>query len=345
MTDDDFELIHSPLTQTHSADGHTLRIQIYRSPGNPWMLEIEDEQGTSTVWDDGFDTDTAALQAAFEAIEAEGAHSFVTQAQQAAKEAAPELLRKLAQAETRPQVPRGGVRDMMLPLSDEELADLDAFLLDLDAEESMTLDMLDGFLHALAIGPETVMPRRWVPKVWGQAEGAMTPPVHSLNEVNHWLGLLMRHFNSIVSGFEQHPPVVAPCWPTVQYGDRGEFEDAEMWAHGFTEGVKLSQKAWQPLLDHPDGQRWYRPIGLLGADDFSADQDELTRTPEQRAALAASIEEGLTHMHAFWLPLRQAVAEREHAQRTTRKVGRNEPCPCGSGKKFKKCCGAASELH
>jgi uncharacterized protein YecA (UPF0149 family) len=21
------------------------------------------------------------------------------------------------------------------------------------------------------------------------------------------------------------------------------------------------------------------------------------------------------------------------------KVGRNEPCPCGSGKKYKKCCG------
>jgi uncharacterized protein YecA (UPF0149 family) len=25
---------------------------------------------------------------------------------------------------------------------------------------------------------------------------------------------------------------------------------------------------------------------------------------------------------------------------TTPKIGRNEPCPCGSGKKFKKCCGA-----
>ena len=24
----------------------------------------------------------------------------------------------------------------------------------------------------------------------------------------------------------------------------------------------------------------------------------------------------------------------------TRKVGRNDPCPCGSGKKYKKCCGA-----
>ena len=26
--------------------------------------------------------------------------------------------------------------------------------------------------------------------------------------------------------------------------------------------------------------------------------------------------------------------------RTVQKVGRNDPCPCGSGKKFKKCCGA-----
>jgi uncharacterized protein YecA (UPF0149 family) len=25
--------------------------------------------------------------------------------------------------------------------------------------------------------------------------------------------------------------------------------------------------------------------------------------------------------------------------RTGRKIGRNDPCPCGSGKKFKKCCG------
>jgi uncharacterized protein YecA (UPF0149 family) len=25
-------------------------------------------------------------------------------------------------------------------------------------------------------------------------------------------------------------------------------------------------------------------------------------------------------------------------RRTTPKIGRNEPCPCGSGQKFKKCC-------
>jgi preprotein translocase subunit SecA len=30
----------------------------------------------------------------------------------------------------------------------------------------------------------------------------------------------------------------------------------------------------------------------------------------------------------------------EPIRRQEKKIGRNEPCPCGSGKKYKKCCGA-----
>ncbi|GAF75124.1 unnamed protein product [marine sediment metagenome] len=41
-----------------------------------------------------------------------------------------------------------------------------------------------------------------------------------------------------------------------------------------------------------------------------------------------------------------AKAEREkdpdkYRLKADAQVGRNDPCPCGSGKKFKKCCGAA----
>jgi len=35
-------------------------------------------------------------------------------------------------------------------------------------------------------------------------------------------------------------------------------------------------------------------------------------------------------------PIPDAPVEQAHAERT---VGRNDPCPCGSGKKYKKCCG------
>ncbi len=34
-----------------------------------------------------------------------------------------------------------------------------------------------------------------------------------------------------------------------------------------------------------------------------------------------------------------AVAEKSRPVRTGPKVGRNDPCPCGSGKKYKHCCG------
>lgn len=344
MTDDDIELIHSPLTQTYSAEGHTLSIEIYRAAGEAWILEVVDELGTSTVWDEHFETDAAALAAAFEAFQEAGVHHFVTTAEQEAKAAEPALLHRLAEPAHAVELP-GQAQLMMTPLSDDELGELDAFLLEQDNDEGMTLDMLDGFLHALAIGPQTVLPSRWLPQVWGRDDGAMLPPVDSVDEANHLLGLVMRHFNSIVRGFEQLPPVVAPCWSTAQFDDDRSFEDAEMWAFGFNEGVKLSLPAWQALMDDAQGRLLYRPIGLLGAEGFADDQDELTRTPEQREALTARIEESLLRIHAFWLPLRRAVAEREQARQLARKVGRNEPCPCGSGKKFKKCCGAPAELH
>ena len=338
----DIEIIHSPLAQTYSAGGHSVDIQIYRTPDTHWVLEVVDERGTSTVWDDLFETDKLALEYAIKAIETEGIGNFITKAHNEAKAAEPELLKALAQGKIQPTAQE--VQDMMEPLSDEELEELDQFLLyGVDNDEAMTLDTLDGYLHAIAIGPQTIMPSQWLPKIWGE-DSAMMPPTDSIDQLNHIMGLVMRHYNSIIHGFELKPPLVAPYWDTCEY-DIGEFEEADGWAYGFTEGVALNRAAWKPLFDSPLGQQWYRPIGLLGEESFSADQGEQTQTPAQREHLAQQIEDSLANIHAFWLPLRVAIYERETSQRMRNKVGRNEPCPCGSGKKFKKCCGSASELH
>ena len=293
---EDTDIIHSPLTQTYSADGHCLRIQIYRSADSQWLLEVVDERGTSTVWDDLFETDKQALEEAIMAIESEGIGSFISKAPNEAKAAEPDLLKALAQGKIQPTVQE--VQDMMAPLSDAELEELDRFLLyGVDNDEAMTLDRLDGYLHALAIGPQTIMPKQWMPKVWGE-DSAMMPPMDSLEQLNHIMGLVMRHYNSIISGFEQKPPFVVPYWGIRKY-ETGVFEDAEGWAYGFTEGVALNRAAWKPLFDTPKGQQWYRPIGLLGEDEFSADQDELIRTPDLRQELTHEIEDSLVNIHAF----------------------------------------------
>jgi len=301
---EDIDIIHSPLEQTYSAGGHSVDIHIYRCSDTQWSLEVVDERGTSTVWDDQFKTDKLALEEAFMAIETEGIGSFIAKAHNEAKAAEPELLKALAQGKIKPTAQE--VQDMMAPLSDEELEELDQFLLyGVDNDEAMTLDTLDGYLHAIAIGPQTIMPSKWLPKVWGE-NSAMMPPMENIDQLNHIMGLVMRHYNSIILGFEQSPPVVMPYWNTYEY-DIGEFEEADGWAYGFAEGVALNRAAWKPLFDSPLGQQWYRPIGLLGEESFSADQDELTKTPEQREQLAQQIEDSLVNIHAFWLPLREAT--------------------------------------
>jgi uncharacterized protein YecA (UPF0149 family) len=86
-------------------------------------------------------------------------------------------------------------------LSEDEFHKLDQFLLyDVNTEEVMTLDMVDGFLHALAVGPTTTHPKRWLPEIWGTKE--TMPPMDSIEQMNHILGLVMRHFNSIIAGLE-----------------------------------------------------------------------------------------------------------------------------------------------
>ena len=68
-----------------------------------------------------------------------------------------------------------------------------------------------------------------------------------------------------------------------------EYDDAEAWAWGFIEGMRLCWKDWQPLLSTPQGQTWYKPIALLGEVNYSAEQDTLTRTPAMRADLVQEV--------------------------------------------------------
>lgn len=70
-------------------------------------------------------------------------------------------------------------RDPFVPLTDDELAYLDSVLLNRIDEDSVTeasdegiscVSELDGFLTAIVSGPETVVPSRWLPAVWGDFE-------------------------------------------------------------------------------------------------------------------------------------------------------------------------------
>jgi len=79
MTDDmdDIKIEYSPLCSEVTREGITVDIQIYSDGNFGWILEVEDEAGTSTLWDEPFFTDQAALDEAMRTIDEEGISTFI----------------------------------------------------------------------------------------------------------------------------------------------------------------------------------------------------------------------------------------------------------------------------
>ena len=75
---EDPEIEISDLSQVIKSGGKDLSVEIYRIKGTSgWSLEIVDEVGNSTVWDDAFSSDTAAITEAKKAILEETAGAFL----------------------------------------------------------------------------------------------------------------------------------------------------------------------------------------------------------------------------------------------------------------------------
>ena len=76
--DDDPELEYSPLCGDVTRDGITVSLQIYRLAGHAegWSLEVVDQEGASTVWDELFVTDRDAYAEFYSTLESEGIASF-----------------------------------------------------------------------------------------------------------------------------------------------------------------------------------------------------------------------------------------------------------------------------
>ncbi|MFM0096436.1 UPF0149 family protein [Paraburkholderia nemoris] len=239
--------------------------------------------------------------------------------------------------------------NLAIPLSEEEFDELDEFLVsDVTSEDTLTIEGLDGYLTAMAIGPTTVPPSYWLPGVWGPNEND-APAFETTDQAQHILGLILRNMNGIVISLEDDPDEFEPVFGFSRVDDNErEYIDGEAWAFGFMQGLSVLRADWQALFDSEQGREWLNPLHLMGSEELTPEEQLLIDTPEQRETLTKQIPASIAAIYRFWLPHRQAVHEQKLAaatQRTEPKVGRNDPCPCGSGKKFKKCCGAADTLH
>jgi len=110
-------------------------------------------------------------------------------------------------------------------------------------------------------------------------------------------------------------------------------------------GMHMRHDGWAELMDDEEHGGCLVPIMMLFHEH---DEDPKMRpkpiSPEKRENIKAHMAAVLVQAYRYFRAQRQISpgAQATELRRSTPKVGRNNPCPCGSGKKYKNCCGGAT---
>jgi uncharacterized protein len=186
----------------------------------------------------------------------------------------------------------------MQPLSQDELTHLESFLAsDLTPEDCMSsLEMIDGYMTALVIGPEEVPSERWITYLLNP-EKQQKDVFGSEEEAREIGSLLERHIWGIANQFRSDAEGFLPIYEMFSYGSEEERELAvEEWALGFILGMELCHEAWQPMFGHEESAMLAGPVFVLGK--ITDDYDTLSQ--EEKDELADLLDESVVKIFNFW---------------------------------------------
>ncbi|WP_375381098.1 UPF0149 family protein [uncultured Sphingomonas sp.] len=222
-----------------------------------------------------------------------------------------------------------------MQISSPRLRRLDGALASLPPEsDAMLLSELDGYLAGVVVCPELVLPGEWLPVVWGEDE---VSPFEDEREAQWYAGLVVEHYNSIIASLAKGPGRYKPF---LEADVRNDEILWELWIEGFAAAMDLRPDAWAELEVDGDKAVSEAFCGLLtlveiALHEGALERDVIDRMTEEAPRLIPRWVETLNGQRLG----RAGVPSTGSEPFAKPKAGRNEPCPCGSGSKYKKCCG------
>jgi uncharacterized protein len=237
---------------------------------------------------------------------------------------------------------------MKLDLTDSELDELDELLAQApEPLQPMNVLMLDGFLCGVLVQPRLIPPSEWMPEVFGieaetpleNVDPAWRARCAALIERRHSaLNVALAEdgwFDPMLVDLDREPP--ASEYDKVQAPHSRALLP---WVVGFN----WAQQRFPALEDDAN-----ESIGLALARIYRhlpAETDEareLLATLDREHPLASvdeAVEDLVSAVADLWDLTSDARFHVKTIRRDVPKVGRNDPCPCGSGRKYKQCHGA-----
>lgn len=254
------------------------------------------------------------------------------------------------------------------PLSDDELVQVDALLEAINPEAAMVLEELDGFVTALACSPLPLSDERMLALACGDddeggggeqhpggqggngGEPAAGPgqasraggsrvaqrPALEMSRARAELAVLLRrHRLSIVAALHSGEGLE----PVMERDEAGASR-GNLWAIGFLRGIDAQAAEWTGLDDNADLAAWLEPFERL-AEELDLESGEVLAPIDgaRQEVVDDMIDSAFAFYHHYEPSRSRATAPRPVRHEQAR-PGRNAPCPCGSGRKYKRCCGA-----
>ena len=216
------------------------------------------------------------------------------------------------------------------------LKQLEDQLASLDGDQAMLLTELDGFLAGILVCPDLIMPGEWLPMVWGGMHEAAAPVFENTQQLEQLVGLIMERYNAVAGDLQRG---VGNYEPLFDVDTRSDDILWEIWVNGFDIALQLRPEAWikVPRSDEETHGALAMLVALvqIGRGESTLPKEEIDDLTAKAPDLIPHYIETLN----AWRISQQVAGQLRPETPRSGKIGRNELCPCGSGKKYKRCCG------
>lgn len=196
----------------------------------------------------------------------------------------------------------------------------------------MLLTELDGLLTGVLVCPEPIAAEEWLPIVWGDETDGV-PPFDDPLDVQWFRDAVIARRDEIGRDLGR-----GRLQPIFDIDERNGDVLWEPWMDGFAEAMALRPESWRAYVERDDADAAEALAGLSELIAIARGESDLD-TP----AINALDESAPSGIAAAVVLLHAANGRRAEAVAPTpaepSKVGRNDPCRCGSGRKSKRCCG------
>ena len=229
--------------------------------------------------------------------------------------------------------------------------------------EPVMLEWVDGFLAALVASRRAIMPSEWLPALFGDDFGRAFGDPEAVQQA---MQPLMARWNVLANQLDAESlldepdhlrltPLVVPVddefrerlvaeGQVTEDEARDSLQTGVMWADGFNTAVEAFATEWPEPEPDSEEAVWFdncrmRVSALLlpQAELATYLAEEYPGETLERDQLVDEACFAVQDLRVYWLD----HAPKPETRRVAPQPGRNDPCPCGSGRKFKKCHGAS----